>query len=110
MECKLCVVWRKTAICKYLLLEKTKMTALAARPLVVTTQAPVRTRASLFEICDRLDGILTGFLRVLQFSPLSSIPPIFQSHLDLNKTPMRSMVKPGDLPTKQCCVRISKEH
>lgn len=93
-----------------MLLEKTKMAGLAARPSVVTTQAPVRSRASLFEICDGLDGILTGFLRVLRFFPVSSIPPTSHSHLDLNKTLMRNTVKPGDLPTKQCCVRISKEH
>jgi hypothetical protein len=98
-------VWRKRAIFKYLLLEKTKMAALAARPWVVTTQAPIRPRASVFEICDGLDGILTGFLRVLRFSPVSSIPPVSHSHLYLNKTLMRNMVKPGDLP---CCVRISK--
>lgn len=103
-------MWRKRAIFKYLLLEKTKMTALAARPWVVTTQSPVRPQAILFEICDGLDGILTGFLQVLRFSPLSSIPPMFHSLLDLNKTLMRSTVKPGDLPTKQCYIRISKEH
>lgn len=93
-----------------MLLEKTKMAALAARPWVVTIQAPVRLRVSLFEICDGLDGILTGFRRVLRFSPVSSIPPMSHSHLDLNKTLIRHMLKSGDLPTKQCCVRISKEH
>jgi hypothetical protein len=75
------------------------MAALAARPWDVITQAPVRPRASLFEICAGLGGILTGFLRVLRFSPVRSIPPISHSHLDLNKTLMRNMVKPEDLPT-----------
>jgi len=103
-------VWLKRAIFKYLLLEKTKMAALAARPWVFTTQALVRPRASLFEICDGLDGILTDFLRVLRFSPVSSIPPISHSRLDLNKTLMRNMLKPGDLPIKQCSVQILKEH
>jgi hypothetical protein len=74
------------------------MAALADRPRAVTTKAPVRPRASLFDICDGLDGILTGFLRVFLFSPVSSIPTMPHSHLDLNTTPMRNLVKPGDLP------------
>jgi hypothetical protein len=86
------------------------MATLAAHPRAVTTHAPVRTRASLFEICDGLDGVLTGFLRVLRVSPVSSIPTMPHSHLDPNTTPMRNLVKRGDLPTKQCCVRVSEEH
>jgi hypothetical protein len=59
----------------------------------VTTEAPIRPRPSLFEICDGQSGTVTGFRRLLRFSPVSIISPMPHTHFDPNTTLNRKVDK-----------------
>jgi hypothetical protein len=48
--------------------------------------ARVHSKASPREICGEQSGIGTGFLRVLRFSPVSTIQPTLRTHLHLHVT------------------------
>ena len=53
-------------------------------PVVVRSQARVRSQASPSEICGRQSGTETGFSPSTSISPVGIIPPMLRIHLRLN--------------------------
>jgi len=60
------------------------MAQLVSRPPFTTAETRVRFQVSLCSICGAQSGSWTGFSPVLQFSPVSIIPPTLHTHPHLH--------------------------